>query len=230
MTASDGTGRLKLQAWLSPAFPVGGFAYSQGLEAAEAAGDLPDAAAVESWLERTLDEGPLRNDAILLALAWHALAVGDEPGAAAVNDLAVALAAGCERRLETTAQGRAFARAVVSSWPRPVLESTYARVAPGALAYPVAIAIACAVHGVPPGEAIEAYLCAALSNGLSAAARLGVIGQTDAQAILARLSGRLAAIAVEAIRAEEADLGSATLRADVLGFHHETQYSRLFRS
>jgi urease accessory protein len=230
VNVSEAGARLKLQTWLSPAFPVGGFAYSQGLEAAEAAGDLAGAHALESWLAALLEDGSLRNEAILLALSWRAATAGDGEGIAAANELAVALAAGRERRLETTAQGRAFARAVTTSWPSPELESGYGAAGPGALAYPVAVGIAAAVHDVPLLDTIEGFLCATLANGLSAAARLGIVGQTDAQAILARLAGRLPALARDTASGGPEDVGSATVRAEILCFHHETQYSRLFRS
>ncbi len=229
MTGPDATARLKLQAWLSAGFPVGGFAYSQGLEAAQAAGDLASAAALESWLWMLLRVGAFRNDAILVALAFRADGEGHRTALADVAELATALASGRERRLETTAQGRAFERAILTSWPVAGLAERYA-LAGAPLAYPVAVGIAAAAHGVPLVATIEAYLCAALQNAASAAARLGVVGQTDAQAMLARLLGAVPGIASEAARADADDLGSATLRADILGFHHEHQYSRLFRS
>ena len=229
MTEPDATARLKLQAWLSAGFPVGGFAYSQGLEAAQSAGDLSGAAALESWLAMLLGEGALRNDAILVALAWRAEAEGEDLSLAEVGSLATALASGRERRLETTAQGRAFERAILTSWPVPGLAERYAR-AGSPLAYPVAVGIAAAAHRVPLVATIEAYLCAALQNAASAAARLGIIGQTESQALLARLLATVPDLARQAARSGVDDLGSATLRADILGFHHEQQYSRLFRS
>jgi urease accessory protein len=230
MTVPDAAARLKLQAWLSPAYPVGGFAYSQGLEAAEAAGDLDGAPALESWLSVALEDGTLRNEAILVALAWRAARDPDPAALRDVSDLAVALAAGRERRLETTAQGRAFERAVGTSWPVAGLAERYASAGPGPLAYPVAVAIAAASHAIPLAATLEAYLCAALSSAVSAASRLGVVGQTDAQATLARLLARIPAIAESVARAGPDDLGSATVRAEILCFHHEDQYSRLFRS
>jgi urease accessory protein len=229
VTEPNVVARLKLQAWLSAGFPVGGFAYSQGLEAAQAAGDLEGAAALESWLSMLLREGTLRNDAVLLALAWRADADAGAMSVAQVGELATALASGRERRLETTAQGRAFERAILTSWPVAGLADRYAQVGVS-LAYPVAVGIAAVAHGVPLVATIEAYLCAALQNAGSAAARLSIVGQTDSQAMLARLLGAVPAIAGAVAQADASDLGSATLRADILGFHHEHQYSRLFRS
>ncbi|RYE73706.1 MAG: hypothetical protein EOP19_28995 [Hyphomicrobiales bacterium] len=63
----------KLLTWLSPAFPVGAFAWSAGLESAIADRTLTDSAALQNWLEGTLAHGGLKTDAILLAQAWKAV-------------------------------------------------------------------------------------------------------------------------------------------------------------
>ncbi|MFL1875132.1 urease accessory protein UreF [Hansschlegelia beijingensis] len=62
-----------LLVWLSPAFPVGGYAYSHGLEQAVEDGDVTDPASLEAWLEEALSLGLGRNDAMLLAEAVRSL-------------------------------------------------------------------------------------------------------------------------------------------------------------
>ena len=97
-------------------------------------------------------------------------------------------------------------------------------------AYPVCFAAALAAHDLPLRPALEGFLAAFAGNLVSAAVRLSVLGQTQAQAILARLSPRIAAMADAAERGALEDLGSCAFRADLASMKHETQYSRLFRS
>ena len=230
MNDRDSHVRLTLQAWLSPAFPVGAFAYSQGLECAYEAGELADAAALRDWLGMLLEHGPMRNDAILLAVAWQAAHQGGGPLLRETNELALALANGCERRLETSAQGRAFVRTLAASWPSATFEVLIAALGARGPAYPVAVAIAAAAHELPLAATVEAFMFASLGNAIAAATRLGVIGQTDAQRLLAEFGRRVPALAQANVAASLDDLGSATVRADIFGFLHETQYTRLFRT
>ena len=110
-TNSAEPGTLALFVWLSPAFPVGAFAYSHGLEWAVEAGDIADAASLLTWLEDLCDHGAPRADALLFAAAHRAVASEDWSGLAQANELAIALAGSKERRLETSAQGLAFVSA-----------------------------------------------------------------------------------------------------------------------
>src|ERR1700688_1087442 len=99
---------LPLMLWLSPAFPVGSFAYSQGLEWAVENGDIRDARSLGGWLVELLTFGAPRADAILFAECFRAAVAEDWKALAESNEFAIALANSAERRLETTAQGQAF--------------------------------------------------------------------------------------------------------------------------
>ena len=223
--------RLLLQSWLSPAFPIGSFAYSQGLESAFAAGELADASALHDWLEALLTDGPVRNDAILLGCAWRAAEAADVPSLREINALSIALAGSAERRLEITAQGRAFARTICASWADTAAASRLLEeLSSGPLAYPIAVAIAASGHGVSLLPTLEAFLLSMLASAISAAMRLGALGQTHAQRILARFVRRIPEVAGDAAGCGRDDVGSATLRADIFSFLHEVQYSRLFRT
>ncbi|KAA2242367.1 urease accessory protein UreF [Salinarimonas soli] len=215
--------------WLSPAFPVGAFAYSHGLEWAFEAGDLGDAAALEGWLSDLVAHGALRNDAILLAAAYRAVVAGDEGTLAEVAELSLALSPSAERRLETVTQGSAFLLAIGKSWPCAAVEA-FARATGGDAAYPVAVGVAAAGHGLPLTQTLQAYALAFAANLVSAAVRLGVVGQTDGQRITAALLPALVAAAGEAGAATLDDLGGSTFRSDLASLRHETQYTRLFRS
>jgi urease accessory protein len=146
-----------------------------------------------------------------------------------VNALAVALAASAERRLETTAQGAAFVAAARAAWDCEALRRLD-QTPDGRAAYPIAVAAAASGHGVPLAASLEAFAVAQAANLVSAALRLGPIGQTDGQKILAALLPPLRALAREALGASLANLGGGAFRSDIAAMRHESQYSRLFRS
>jgi urease accessory protein len=225
----DGGLPLPLLVWLSPGFPIGAFAYSHGLEWAVEAGDIVDARSLEAWLVDLLEFGALRSDGILFSAAFRHATAADWPALIEANALAVALAASAERRLETTAQGAAFVAATRAAWdcePLRRLDQMPDR----RIAYPTAVAAAASGHRLPLGASLEAFVLAQAANLVSAALRLGVIGQTDAQKIVAALLPPIRALARAAHGAGLADLGGAAFRSDIAAMRHETQYSRLFRS
>lgn len=215
----------RLMAWLSPAYPIGAFSYSSGIEWAVEAGDIADAKSLQSWITSILAHGAARCDAVLFVHAYRAAAAADVTTLEEVNALALALAPSRERYLETTAQGRAFLDTTRASWPAPAL------IAPeGAIALPVAVGICCAAHGVAVAPALQAYLHAMVANLISAGVRLVPLGQTDGQRVLAALEEAVGKAADNALAAGLDDIGSAAFRADLASMHHETQYTRLFRS
>ena len=213
---------LRLLAWMSPAFPVGGFAYSAGLEAAVDHRLITDAESLGSWLETGLICGALFNDAILLTQSWHH--AGDADAIAGIADLGRALAGSAERYLELIQQGEAFSQAA-SAWPHAWLSHI-----PAQAPYPVAIGVVAASSAIPLHSVLEAFLHTVVSQGVSAAIRLGVIGQRQGVAQLAALEGRIVEAAARAAATSLDDLGSATVMADVMALRHEVQTTRLFRS
>lgn len=218
----------RLICWLSPAFPVGAYAYSHGLEWAAEAGDVRDEASLEEWLASLVMEGIGRSDGIILAAAYRASAEDDAAALAEVNDLALALAPSAELRLETAQQGRSFLDAILSSWPEPRLAGLAAGI--GEIAYPAALGLAASCHAVPLPQTVQAYLTALAGNLVSAAIRLAPIGQSAGQRVLARLAARLPALAEDVLAAGLDDVGGSTFRSDLGSLRHETQYTRLFRS
>jgi len=226
---ADGGAPLPLLVWLSPGFPVGAFAYSHGLEWAAEAGDIVDARSLEAWLVDLIEFGAPRSDAILFSAAFRCAKAADWPALIEANALAVALSVSAERRLETTAQGAAFVAAARAAWdcePLRRLDEAPDR----RIAYPIAVAAAAGGHGLPLDASLEAFALAQAANLVSAALRLGPIGQTEGQKILAALLPRIRALARDAHGASLANLGGCAFRSDIAAMRHETQYSRLFRS
>lgn len=228
-TSMAEAGQLPLFVWLSPAFPVGAFAYSHGLEWAVENGDVKDAASAEAWIADCLQYGAGRNDAILLKCAFEAARARDGAALREIAELAVALQPSEERRLEATGQGNAFVTAIKAAWwtdTLDLLKSAW----DGDIAYPVALGVAAAGHGLALRQTLDAFLLAFVSNIVSAVVRLGPIGQTDGQKIMASLLPSIQAVGGMAEQASLADLGGSALRADIASMKHETQYTRLFRS
>lgn len=209
-------------AWLSPAFPVGSFAYSSGLERAVHDGLVPDSGSLRTWIETLLRNGAVWNDAVLFAEAHHA---GDDAlRLMAVVELAEALAGSKERHMETMLLGEAFLTAA-AAWPHEILS-----ILPAKSAYPVAVGAVARAHGISAEKALAAFLHAIVSQMVSAGIRLGVTGQKDGVAVLAALETIVADVATRAAQSGLDELGAATVQADIASLRHETQATRLFRS
>ena len=208
---------LTLAQWLSPAYPVGAFAYSHGLEAAVAVGWVLDGADLEDWLTEVLETGAGHNDALLLAAAYRA----ETPDALAeVDATARAFAASKERLAETDQQGAAFTATTHvirggDPTPRP---------------YPVAVGAAAARAGLPLDLTQEMYLQAFLSNLVAAGQRLLPVGQTAGQAILNRLTARIPAVAAATRSGDLETLSATAFLTDIAAMRHETQATRIFRT
>jgi urease accessory protein len=229
MTEAEGAALYRLMTWLSPAFPVGAFSYSSGIEWAVEAGDITDAASLRDWLAAMLSGGSGLCDAVFLAQAHRAASAQDEVSLREIAELAAAFVPSRERQLETSTQGRAFIEIARSAWACDGLDGMVAACG-SSMVYPVAVGLVSAGHAVPLEPTLHAFLHAVVSNWISAGARLVPLGQTDSQRILAGLEADVAATAKRALDASLDDLGSATFRADLAGMRHETQYTRLFRS
>jgi urease accessory protein len=219
----------KLMAWLSPSYPVGAFSYSSGIEWAVEAGDIGGAETLHAWLAAIIAEGGGFCDAVLFVHAWRAADAGDAAALFEVAELAAAFAPSKERHLETTAQGRAFLNTTRTVWPCAALDR-FAAAWDGPVAYPVAVAVACAGHRIALDTSLAAYLHSFAANLVSAGVRLIPLGQTDGQRVLAQLAPAVSSAAERADKTSLDDIGGATLRTDLASMQHETQYTRLFRS
>lgn len=207
---------LTLIQWFSPGFPVGAFAYSHGLEHAIDAGQIATASTLQDWLQDMISGGSGRNDVILLAAAYGA----DDNGLAEIEATARAFAASEERLTETVDQGHAFARTVDAVWATDL----------GPLSYPVAVGRAARTQGIPLDLTAELFLHAVVANLISVAVRLVPLGQTEGQAVLARLAPLVRDTAKAAISESTDDIASCCFALDIASMKHETQYSKVFRT
>ena len=198
----------ELLIWLSPAFPVGAFAYSQGLETAVARRWVSDLASLQDWLSALARHGALRNDLILLSLIRRA---PNETAIGELAELAAALQPSKERAEESLTQGQAFMDAYNAAWAHQTSDQS-AVLPDGPITLPVAIGLAARLRALPLTATLLAYGTAYYTNLISAAIRLGVIGQFDGQRVLANLLPELREVCLFAETATTDDLGSATFR------------------
>ncbi len=212
----------KLVTWLSPAFPVGSFAWSAGLETAIADRRVTDSERLQNWIEGTLAHGGIRTDAILLAHAWRT--ADDAAALAELADLSLALNSSKERWLETTITGDSYARAM-KFWPSRVLDHL-----PEPCPYPIAVGALAAGHDIDLVDTLLAWLTATVHGQISVAVRLVPLGQSDGLRVLSALEPRVAALATSAATAPLADLGAIAYAADIAQMRHETLEPRIFRS
>ena len=213
----DAAGLQLLLTWMSPAFPTGAFAYSHGLEWAIDSGTVRDGPGLTAWIGDLIAQGSGWNDAVLFAQAWE----GD---AAALNELALALASSRERFLETTQVGRAFAIAADVFLAFPMAEKHQD------LATPIAAALACRAAGIAREAAVLAFLQGFAHTLTSVAVRLVPLGQTQGLHTIRALMPVIAATATRAAAASLDDLGAITIASDIAAMHHETLNLRVFRT
>lgn len=213
----------------SPQLPVGGFAYSQGLEAAVEADLVTDATSAGGWISGVLNASLARFEAPLLARLVAALQDGQVAEVERLNGLFAASRETSELLDETARMGRALA-----IWLRDlgVAGEAELRLLEGLrpLTYPTAFASAAAALGLEAGDAVTAYLWAWLENQVMAAVKLVPLGQTAGQRLLLDLGPQLPAIAERALDLPESDWSGLAPGFAILSSRHETQYSRLFRS
>lgn len=219
----------RLMTWLSPAYPLGAFSYSHGLEQAVEAGLARDRASLVDWVATVIAAGAGRSDGALLAAAWRAAAADDRAALDDIATLAAAWRGTAETALESRAQGAAFLTTTRIAWPHRLLDELALRHR-GEVALPVAVGAAAAAHGVPLASVTTAYLLAFAGNLVSAGVRLIPLGQSDGQRAIAALEPVIAATAEDVLRTPLDEIGTAAPLIDWCSMRHETQYTRLFRS
>jgi urease accessory protein len=223
---------LRLQSWLSPAFPTGAYSYSHGLEWAVEAGYINDRKSLVDWLDADLHYGSGRNEAIFLYQAWRCAMKHDRTRLFEIAELAAAFRGTSELALESSQQATACLTTLRQVWPDRLLDLLSEtlqqhRIQP---ALAVVLGVRSATEGIPASIALPAYLQSYMANLVTAGVRLVPLGQTDGQLAIGELEQAILAVSVEAERATIDDLGSAAFMVDLASTQHETQYTRLFRS
>ena len=223
---------LNLMNWLSPSFPVGGYAYSHGIEFAVEDGRIKNEQQLVSWVEAALVQGSGRTDGLLFVEAWHATTENDLDRLRYTIELGHVWRSTSEMALENKAQGQAFFDTVKQTQKIPKLKKIYDLIdsEKRELASSVAVAIISAALEVPLKQALLAYYFSFSANLISAGVRLIPLGQIAGQSCIESLKTIVENTTVAAIEGDFNKLGSSAPIIDWALMKHETQYSRLFRS
>ena len=220
-TASRTDAALLRLIWLaSPALPVGGFSYSEGLEAAVEAGLVHDAASAGDWIVQQLHASLARADLAVVAAAVEAVRNDDEARLAALDAWVRQTRETGELRQQSEQMGRSMGEWMKSLGAQPGGEFTY----------PVAYAVAATPSGAATRDIALAFAFGWAENMVQSAIKAVPLGQAAGQRILARLAHDIPAAADRALATGDADRQAFTPMLAILSAQHETQYSRLFRS
>ena len=203
--------------WLaSPALPVGGFSYSEGLEAAVEAALVRDEASAGDWLVDQLHLALGRSDLAVVAQALAAARAGDKERLAVLDAWVRGTRETSELRLQAEQMGKSMGALFDAQG--------------GDHTYPVAFARAAAGCGAPPRQVLLAYAFGWAENMMQSAIKSVPLGQSSGQRILARLAAEIPAAVTHALELGDAERQSFSPMLAILSAQHETQYSRLFRS
>jgi urease accessory protein len=242
---TETAGLYRLLAWASPAFPTGAFSYSHGLETAAADGTVLDRATLQNWIVAIVTHGSGRIDADIVRDAWRAAAADDDEGLGEANRRGCAYRTTAELALESSQQGTAFLTAYEAAWANsqppiagamgPTLsrnagEGAEPSEAGEGICHATVFGAAAAHARIALSDTLTAYLQTFAANLMSAGLRLGIVGQSDGQRILAALEPVVDAAAAASLARDAEDFGAATFAVDLASMAHETQYTRLFRS
>jgi urease accessory protein len=212
----------------SPALPVGGFSYSEGLEAAVEHGWVHDEASAKDWLIDQLHLVQARSDLAVLAQAMTAWQQHDQTRLRQLNDWVLHTRETHEMRLQTEQMGRSLV-----DWLGNQAQADAPRLATCAAlppTWPVAFALALQTHGAPVRDGLLASAFGWAENMVQAALKSVPLGQRSGQRILAALSQAIPEAVSHAMGLSDDDRQSFAPRLAILSARHETQYSRLFRS
>jgi urease accessory protein len=212
-------------------FPIGGFAYSDGLERATSDGTIADAADLQAWLEAVLDDTIGRLEGPAVWHAWRAATDGDVAALIQLDEELTALRPSSSARRSSRAMGQRLLTTWQTLHPdeRPERLAMLAKAGAVGPVLPVAFAAACVSAGVTRRESVDAYAYTRLAATVSAAMRLMPIGQTDAHRRLSRTLERVPAV-VDRIAASNHQPESFTPMMDIAAMTQQYLHSRLFRS
>ncbi|MCA3184789.1 MULTISPECIES: urease accessory protein UreF [unclassified Cupriavidus] len=216
----------------SPALPIGGFSYSQGLEAAIDCGMVKDAATAEHWIRDNLVHVQAQCEAPVWLLLHRAWSQQDHAAVSRWNDWFHVTRETSELRLETEQMGWSLARLIAQmEWGDASLRDTLRGLSP--LCLPTAFTAACAALDIDARDGLAAYAFNWAENQVAAALKAVPLGQVAGQQILRGLHRHVLDTVDEAARRADAAPPRLSTFSPMLGLlsaRHETQYSRLFRS
>jgi urease accessory protein len=225
---SEQSNLLALLHLASPQLPVGGFSYSQGLEAAVDACLVHNASSTQSWIEAVFTNTIATWELPTLAHMHLACGINDVHALATLNTEFIASRETRELREETLQMGWSL-RALIATWPQCANASAIL-CSFNSVCYPTAFAAAAHALGAATQDCTAAYAFAWVENQVAAAVKAVPLGQTAGQNILLAMHSPIERAARNAVQLPLNARSSFAPTMSVLSARHETQYSRLFRS
>lgn len=224
-------GFLQLMWLASPALPIGGFSYSEGLEAAINAALVTTESEASHWLVQQLHLTQSRGDMAAIAqaaLAWHN---DDRERIAALNQWVRTTRETSELRLQTEQMGRSLVDWLQNRHADDAaLQPTIAWLGTQDASYPIAFSFAAHCTGAAAHDALLAYAFGWAENMVQAAIKTVPLGQSAGQRILARLTQEIPQAVALALSLPDQGRQAFSPMLAILSAQHEQQYSRLFRS
>jgi len=217
---------LRLMQLVSPALPVGAYAYSQGLETAVENNWVVDETSAKDWILSILSHPLTRVDVPIVARLYNAWLKSDTSQVQYWNQFLIACRESYELQQEDQQLGRALARLLSD------LEIEEAKFWKNnsASSFATLFTLAASHWQIPLRETINGYLWSWTENQVAAAIKLVPIGQTAGQKILSYATTVIPQLVEQGLALSDDDIGFATPGLAIASAHHETQYSRLFRS
>lgn len=212
--------------WLaSPALPVGGFSYSEGLEAAVEWAGIADEASASDWIAQQLHLSLARADLAVLAQGVAAARARDGERLRALDAWVLQTRETSELRLQTEQMGRSLA-----DWLRGLRPEAADVLQGWQPTYPVAFAVAASGSEAALQDICAAFAFGWAENMVASAVKSVPLGQSAGQRILARLASEIPHAVAHAMALGDEDRQAMSPMLAILSARHETQYSRLFRS
>ena len=215
--------------WLaSPALPIGGFSYSEGLEAAVDSARVATEAEASAWLLDQLQLSLARGDLAVLAKAMAAWRRDDRARIAELNAWVLQTRESSELRAQAEQMGRSLLE-----WLRNHTTAGAGQI--NALAalqptYPLAFALAAAATQATVREGLLSYAFGWAENMVQATIKSVPLGQSAGQRILSALTAAIPAAVEQALGLSDSERQAFSPMLAILSAQHEVQYSRLFRS
>ena len=212
----------------SPALPVGGFSYSEGLEAAVEHGWVTDEQTAEQWLIDQLHLVQARSELPVIAQAMKAWHTQNKPALQQLSDWVMQTRETFEMRLQTEQMGRSLLIWLRNHQAADEADMSFCESLPPT--WPLVFALALNTHAVDTREGLLTCAFGWAENMVQAAIKSVPLGQLSGQRMLAALSAEIPLAVEHALSIPDNQQQSFTPRLAILSARHETQYSRLFRS
>jgi len=216
---------LQLLQLASPSLPIGGFAWSQGLEGAIEQGWLKNEADFAGWVSGVLQHAFAWQEIPLLVRLHAAASADDLSTLTHWNQMALALRETAELRQEDVQMGGALLKLMRDLGFLQALAWSQKEIS-----YVAAFAIACAQHRIPLRQAATGFVWSWLENQIAAALKLFPLGQTAGQRVFQRVAPQIEPVIVQALQVGDDEIGFSLPGLVLASMQHEEQYSRLFRS